>query len=306
MIYITQGHEKGIGLEVFFKSFLTLSPNFDKQFTLIVNSQTLLENLKLLKLNYIISPGLLAIQNRNLRLIEFNDQSKPQSTVALEIALKEIQHHQDTLITLPTSKDQLLINNQHCLGYTEYLRNQFNLPDLAMFFYSESLKVLLLTDHLQLKEVPDTLNENLVIKKVSSAIAQFKFNNIYFAGINPHAGEGGLLGLDDKIISNSIISLQKLYPQINFQGPFSGDVLHYKINSKENQLLVYSFHDQGLVLFKSQQSLMGINITLGLPFLRLSVDHGTGFDIYGKNQANYLGCFYTLKKALEFQDSNEQ
>lgn len=302
MIFVTQGHEKGIGLEVFFKSFLTLSAQYDSCFTLIVHEQTLKDNLNILKLNFTINSNTLLIQKRKLNLILFSDSSRPQSTVSLEIALNELKKNKGSLITLPTSKDQLLLNGHQCLGYTEYFRASFNLPELAMFFYSEHLKVLLLTDHLQLKDVPQSLTENLIVKKVEATLKQFHFEKIYFAGINPHAGESGLLGNEDKIISQAISSLKNLHQGLSFEGPFSGDILHYKINPNENQLLVYSYHDQGLVLFKSRQSLMGINITLGLPFLRLSVDHGTGFDLYGKNQANYLGCFYTLKKAIDFQD----
>lgn len=301
MIFVTQGHEKGIGLEVFLKSFLTMDSSSDDFFTLITNQKTLEENLKFLRLNYSINGNELNLNHRKLKLILINNPRIPQSTESLEIALKLLANQKGSLITLPTSKDQLILNSKQCMGYTEYFREYFLKPELAMFFYSDNLKVLLLTDHLKLSQITSQLTENLILKKVEFALGQFNFNKIYFAGINPHAGENGLLGNEDQIISSTIKTLEKKYPHVSFHGPISGDVLHYKVNAQEKQLLVYSYHDQGLVHFKSQQSLMGINITLGLPFLRLSVDHGTGFDLYGKNQANYLGCFYTLKKALEWK-----
>ena len=131
-----------------------------------------------------------------------------------------------------------------------------------------------------------------IYNKVKTAIPffvnNFKLNTITFAGINPHAGENGLIGTGDENISRAIDILAKEYSNIKFFGPLSGDTLHLKSNSI-NDLLIYCFHDQALSYFKSKTGFLGANITIGLDYLRVSVDHGTAFDLYGKNSADYLG-----------------
>ena len=141
------------------------------------------------------------------------------------------------------------------------------------------------------------------MNKVRTTLDNFKkyffpFEEVVFSGINPHAGENGILGDEEKHIKSAMTDLEKHYGKI-FTGPFSGDTLHHHYLSDKNQLFVYMYHDQGLAQFKSQYGLIGLNITLGLPFLRLSVDHGTAFELYGKNKANISGMLFLLKQAFE-------
>ena len=110
---------------------------------------------------------------------------------------------------------------------------------------------------------------------------------------------------EEKYIKKDILDLEKLYGHI-FSGPFSGDTLHHHQRLDKKQLFVYMYHDQGLAQFKSQYGLIGLNITLGLPFLRLSVDHGTAFDLYGKNKANISGMLFLFKQAFEVVSVNQR
>jgi len=204
----------------------------------------------------------------------------------------------DILITLPTSKDQLKNKGKIRAGYTEFFRSWFSNNTLSMFFKSPRENVLLLSDHVPLNQVCGYLTTKLIFEKTRGAIAAYeKFFNplksVIFAGINPHAGEGGLLGAEDKNIEKAIECLTPLFPHITFLGPFSGDTLHHHPKSEEI-MQIYSTHDQALSKFKSSYGVWGANITLGLPFLRFSVDHGTAFDLYGKNRANYMGSLYLL------------
>lgn len=296
MIYITQGHEKGVGLEIFLKSFLLLSKFEKSQITLVSTKQDLEETLGLLKLSLknffdlkILTPSL--------------DKNTPASTGALLLALKKISP-EDILITLPTSKDQLIFNNKKMEGHTEFFRNYYQNENISMLFYGPSQNILLITDHVPLKNVPSLVSADLVFHKTSSAIIFYKkyfFNieEVIFSGINPHAGENGLLGTEDSCISQAFSRLKTKFPALHVIGPVSGDTLHHYSDSQKKQLFVYMFHDQALAAFKSTHRFIGLNITTGLPFLRASVDHGTAFDLYGKNIANTNGMLFLFKKIFE-------
>lgn len=300
MIYVTQGHEKGIGLEIFLKSFLMLSIEQQKQITLICDLNDLQTNL--LDLHF------KSESFKNLNIINNTKGSSFSSTDSLLTALNLIKE-EDILVTLPTSKDQLKLNGQNRAGYTEFFRAYFGNPNIAMTFKGLHQNILLMTDHLPLKDVPSAINEDLIVNKLSLTLDNFKkyffaFDEVLIAGINPHAGEGGILGNEEIHIRKALVKLEKSYGKI-FKGPLSGDTLHYAENKEKKQLMTYMFHDQGLPQFKSQYGLIGLNITLGLPFLRLSVDHGTAFELYGKNKANITGMLYLLKNCFEVSRVNK-
>ena len=295
MIYVTQGHERGIGLEIFLKSFLLLSKEEKESVTLIVEEKDLdtnLADLKLSKNNF-----------KDLKTIYPKLQTKvPSSTSSLLTALETIKPT-DILITLPTSKDQLLLDNKNMAGYTEFFRSYYKNVNIAMTFKGLSQNVLLITDHLALKDVTTTITKQLIVDKTNTTIEFYKkyfstFDEVVFSGINPHVGENGILGMEDSIINDAIDELKTKHI-LKFSGPFSGDTLHMHTDDNKKQLFVYMYHDQGLAQFKSHHGLIGLNISMGLPFLRLSVDHGTAFDLYGKNKANATGMIFLFKQAFE-------
>lgn len=295
MIYVTQGHEKGIGLEIFLKSFLLLSPHEKSQVVLVADSQVLDQNLKDLNLS--------KASFKDLQLISpLADPSLPSSTRTLVHALNNITED-DILVTLPTSKDQLIYNGKNMAGYTEFFRSFYHNANISMTFRGISQNVLLITDHVALKDVAKIITKDLIVEKTNTTIKFYKkyfstFDEVIFSGINPHVGENGILGKEDFIIKDAIDLLKKDHI-INFSGPYSGDTLHMHNDSSKNQLFVYMFHDQGLAQFKAMHGLIGLNISMGLPFLRLSVDHGTAFDLYGKNKANPTGMIFLFKQAFE-------
>ncbi len=303
-IYVTQGHELGVGLEVFLKSFLQLSISDQKQFILSAYPQSLRETLNSLNIRYQIKGNELIIGNSHLELLPVTGKSPYQTTNTLISCLEKIGE-KDILLTLPTSKDQLENKGKNLSGYTEFLRSYYQTPDVVMFFYSPHVKIFLITDHVPLKDVSSQITSSIIESKVEQVIHGCLKHHLYdpteilFSGINPHAGENGILGNEDAVIKQCLSHLKAKFPQINFQGPLSGDILSLSLEEKKNQILVYMHHDQGLSFFKSQMGLLGINISLGLPFLRVSVDHGTAFSLYGKNQANTSGCLYVIKEILK-------
>ena len=300
MIYVTQGHELGIGLEIFLKSFLLLSREEKKQIRLVVSKKDLEKNYLDLKLNPKLFSDLLIIEN--------NNDTTFSSTNSLVTALN-LMTEKDILVTLPTSKDQLVFNGQNQAGYTEFFRSFYKNKNISMTFKGIAQNVLLITDHIALKDISKTITADLIKNKISLTLDNFKkyfypFNEVILSGINPHAGENGILGNEEKYINEAVIDLEKNYGPI-FHGPYSGDTLHHYHNTSSNQLFVYMYHDQGLAQFKSHYGLIGLNITLGLPFLRLSVDHGTAFSLYGKNKANISGMLFLFKQAFEVISVNK-
>jgi len=297
MIFISQGHESGIGLEVFIKSFLCLDQNFQKKFKLFCIKETLLSNLDELNISYKLANDKINICNSVLNIEFLNKPFFTQSDISLKKSINQIKEN-DILITLPTSKDQFSINNFKPKGHTEFFRKYYSQDDLCMTFISDNFNALLLTDHISISDVEKKLSKEYIINKVSICLDNIHkvstIDEIIFSGVNPHNSEDGLMGYADKYIIESIKVLSAKYSQYSFKGPIPGDTIHTE-RIKPNKLFIYSFHDQGLAPFKLYNGLVGMNITLGLPFVRYSVDHGTAFNIAGKNQANYIGMLYLLR-----------
>lgn len=303
MIHVSQGHERSISLEVFLRSCYLLNSSQLSQILLHADPRSLEQNLKDLRLDYklqdenIVLQGDICIPWKKTQV-----QSSNPSLSSLESALREIQP-KDVLVTLPTSKDQF---PSSLAGHTEYFRKTFSKQDLAMTFFDGRHFTLLVTDHIPLTQVPEAITKEVIFQKTSYALEGIQkyfwpIEKMIFSGINPHAGESGQLGTEDARISKAMGELKGVYPNIGSIGPLSGDTLHNHVSSQQNCLLVYMHHDQALAPFKQKNLFWGSNITFGLPFLRLSVDHGTAFDLYAKKQAQFLGCYDVLLTALRTQ-----
>ena len=298
MIHICPGHEHSISLEILLKSLAHLTPCEIQQIILHVEPNSLAATCQLLNLD---------TQGVQLRIC---DGRPTISTATLLNALQELDPNQDLLITLPTTKDQLIWQNQKMKGYTEFLRHYFNNPNLVMCFQGVNELILLITDHIPLRLVSTTVTAQLIREKVQLFLTTSpKFlppiQRILFSGLNPHAGENGLLGDEDQEIVLAIHHLQRQFPHIIMEGPYSGDALGFYQHNQLNNLLVYMYHDQGLSYFKGKHGIQGCNLTIGLPFLRMSTDHGVASDLYGKNSADYRGLLYVLRQALAIHQRQE-
>ena len=194
------------------------------------------------------------------------------------------------LVTLPINKT-LFKKEIEFIGMTEYLA-KINNKNTFMLMYGERFSVIPITTHINLNEVKKFLNKknldkflNEIIMQTSKKIYNLKFNVIRFLCYNPHCGEGNTIGIEDKIIANSISKFKKI------TGPYAADSAFKNLKIK-NLLFISMYHDQALIPFKILNQ-KGINITMGLNYRRLSPAHGTANDIKFKNIADinsYLAC----------------
>ena len=216
---------------------------------------------------------------------------------AIDMCKANISH---TIITGPLSKESI---NQYCIkfsGHTEYFANAFNIPKVVMMLSNPQLNIALLTTHLPLKDVASqvtTKNLNQTIEVIIKSFAQLlnKHNpKIAICGLNPHAGEGGYLGTEEIEIINPVI--QKWQESgYNISGCYPADTVFTYATKFDVILAMY--HDQGLPVLKYADFINGINITLGLPILRVSVDHGTALDLANTNKANSGSLICAIKFA---------
>jgi 4-hydroxythreonine-4-phosphate dehydrogenase len=298
MIYVSCGYEKGIGLEVFLKSFLCLNNNYQNKFNLVVPVSSLEKTLCSMNLSYELLENSVKFSSQKLRCTFFEETNEPITTTSMNIIMKSITKN-DIFLTLPSNKSEFFLNDENLAGHTEFFRRYFHQKNLTMNFISATESVLLLSDHISIGMVEKELELQNIIDKVRTSLINFPnerlINNVYFSGINPHCGESGIIGESDKVLTEVINLLSLEFKNIKFHGPFAGDTLHFKYSNKK-QLFVYAFHDQGLAPFKLKNGLVGINLTLGMPFKRVSVDHGTASDIFGKNTASYQGMLFLLNE----------
>ncbi len=295
-IYITQGHEQGIGLEVFFKTTLLLSPKSISRVTLLAYPNAVASTLNSLKLPFEVSHDEIIIAGRAIKTIWLNEVNYSQSFTSLQRGMS-LAEKGGILFTLPTSKDQF----PKGAGHTEYFRTHYEKEELGMYFSSPTIKLLLISDHIPLSQVSTSLTEEVIYQRLKSALKSLKdwrwpIDQVLIAGFNPHAGEKGLIGDEDERVNMVINRLRSEVP-FKMSGPLPGDTILLEKRSNDD-LLVYLYHDQGLGVFKGIQGFIGSNITLGLPYPRFSPDHGTSFGLYGKNLADYRGCAYSLKEAF--------
>lgn len=228
-------------------------------------------------------------------------ESGKHAYTVLEYANKMLcKNEYDYLITGPVAKESLWLAGIQCSGQTELLAmlNNLSREEIEMFFVLDNLRIVLATRHVPISEVPKTLKERfraVLDNSINSLnkIWQISQTRIAVAGLNPHAGENGILGNEEKEFMQSIIDQKNKSQSTKISGPFASDSLLAKAAQNylsglepEYDLYIAAYHDQALPLIKGIGGLKAINITAGLPYLRLSVDHGTGFDIAGKGIAS--------------------
>lgn len=299
MIFVTQGSDPSIGLEVFFKSFLSIPREQTPHFKLFASKDITEKTLSSIKVPFKIDESELQVSNRKI-LVKWVSSDNPTLN-SLKAALSIIKKT-DTLITLPSDKKSFSQARNNYSGYTQFFRHHFKNDNLCMVFKGKENTIGLITDHIPLNEVPNISKEDIVnkTKTILSSEDFISTQSILFSGLNPHCGEEGLMGNEDQQITNAIEDLKKSYQKRTFIGPVPADTIwkHPEFYKKET-FTFFMYHDQGLGVFKTRNQLIGANVTYGLDFVRMSVDHGTAPDIAYSNTADYRGCLFVVKEALK-------
>ena len=194
------------------------------------------------------------------------------------------------IVTAPISKEAFALAGYPWRGHTDLLAHLCGSPEVAMMFWSERLRVVLATVHIPLRDVPTALTRDRlrdVIALTAKSLPNFGINTpkLAVAGLNPHAGENGLLGQEEReTIIPAIEDASGL--GVNVLGPFPADTIFVRAARGEFDAVIACYHDQGLIPVKLMAFGRAVNVTLGLPIVRTSVDHGTAFDIAGQGIAD--------------------
>ncbi|MCC2625279.1 MAG: pdxA [Burkholderiales bacterium] len=210
------------------------------------------------------------------------------------------------MITAPVSKEIINAAGYKFYGHTEYLAQKFGRDKVVMMLANPLMRVALLTTHLPLKEVATHVTQANIQQTIEIIRQSFKdyykINNprIGVCGLNPHAGEGGYLGDEEiKIINPKIRQMRDL--GYNISGAYPADTIFNHL--KDFDVILAMYHDQGLPVLKYADFENGINITLGLPILRVSVDHGTALNLAGTGLASSKSLLYAINQTVEFINS---
>tara|TARA_Y100000768_G_scaffold361399_1_gene319428 strand:- start:251 stop:1216 length:966 start_codon:yes stop_codon:yes gene_type:complete len=314
-IIVIAGEPNSIFSEIFFKS---LENKKFRSPIILIASKNLIElqmkklkikkkirliTLENLKKNYLDNKKINLFDvsyNQKKAFDKISNKSNKYIKKSFDIALKILnQKITNKLINGPISKKFFL--KKKYLGITEYLAYKTGTKNYAMLIYNKNLSVCPLTTHLPLKKVSKQINKNIIRKKIKlidifyKKILKLK-PKMAMTGLNPHCESVDNFNEDEKIIKPAIKSLNKYNYKIS--GPFSADTIFLKNNRKKYNVIIGMYHDQVLTPLKTLVEYDAINITLGLPFIRVSPDHGPNEKMLGKNKSNPL----SLIKSLKFLD----
>jgi 4-hydroxythreonine-4-phosphate dehydrogenase len=228
----------------------------------------------------------------NIQPGSLNDIGGKYAIRSLIVAAQCLKDRQiNALVTAPIHKSNTHTNDFNYTGHTPFFKDKFGAKDVVMLLYNQLLKVALVTEHIPVKEVAENITAERISTKVQilndSLVKDFGIDKprIAILGLNPHAGDGGLIGKEEQeTITPAIKKLQE-QGQLVF-GPYSADAFFARNQHIKFDAVLAMYHDQGLIPFKYIADEGGVNYTCGLPVIRTSPDHGTAFDIAGQNIAS--------------------
>ena len=208
------------------------------------------------------------------------------------------------LVTAPINKKNIQSEDFAFPGHTEYLADAFGVKENLMFLVSEDLRVAVVTGHIPLAEVAAVLTRDKITKKINLLLQSLRKDfgirkpRIAVLGLNPHAGEDGLLGSEDAQIIRPAVQDFQNKGHLVF-GPLPADGFFGTQQYKNYDAVLAMYHDQGLIPFKTIAFEQGVNFTAGMPAVRTSPDHGTAYDIAGKNQASEVSMLEAIYAAID-------
>jgi len=327
-IVLSVGDESGVGPEIILKALCSNEIPENVEFILVGSKKHLrytYKHLKSLGIENLANPNNLQIHDLGISLPDnkskssFGNSSFYYLTKAIEIVK---QYPNSALVTGPICKKSWSLAGHYFSGQTEVLAKLCGVKNVGMLFTAKSpitgwrFNTLLATTHIALSEVPNKLNTNLIHSKLD-LLKEFcstytEKPSLKVAGLNPHAGEEGILGNEEKNwLNDSLIAWHERNRDIKLAGPLSPDscwnssakAWRQKDAEKHDGILAM-YHDQGLIPMKVIALNYSVNTTIGLPFIRTSPDHGTGFDIAGKGIAQSQSMVEAIKAAIELATSS--
>tara|TARA_R110002111_G_scaffold202270_1_gene267361 strand:- start:2402 stop:3421 length:1020 start_codon:yes stop_codon:yes gene_type:complete len=307
VIGISIGDINGIGAEVTMKALL--DNRLQKMITPVIygHGKALTFYRKALELNdfnFIQVKSIEEVHHRKINVINVVQESPEvmpgvetrdagsMALAAIDQAIVDLKSGQlDALVTAPLNKNNINSTETPFVGHTEYLTNAFDTKESMMFMVSEDMRIGLVTGHVSLKDIVNGVTEKAIRAKLKIMIRSLKENfgitkpKIAVLGLNPHAGEDGLLGNEEQEIIQPVVKSFKEEGALVF-GPYPSDGFFGMMHQKRFDGVLAMYHDQGLIPFKTLCFDSGVNFTAGLPIIRTSPDHGTAYNIAGKNDAD--------------------
>lgn len=326
-IGISVGDLNGIGMEVIIKSLL--DNRVLEYFTPIVYGNTKnasfhrkANNINDFSFNVIAEasqanpkrPNMINVWQEDVRITlgEENEIGGKYAFLSLERALEDLTAGQiDALVTAPINKHNIQQEGFDFPGHTEYLQSKLNSDDVLMFMISDELRVGVVTGHIPLHEVSSHITEESILKKLRLMHESLKNDfwiqkpKIAVLGLNPHAGDNGIIGTEDDTIVRPTIEKAKEEGILAF-GPYPADGFFAGETYTKFDAVLAMYHDQGLIPFKHIASRKGVNFTAGLPIVRTSPDHGTGYDIAGKNMASHESFLEAIFAAVHIVKNRKE
>lgn len=327
IVGITQGDGNGIGYEVIIKALS--DPRALDSFTPVIYGSSkifgfyrkLIHNIEQMD-TYVITSAQDAKPNKvnivnclpNNVFVE-PGQATPESAKSaiqsLECAVRDIKAGAiDVLVTAPINKRAMVNEGFGYTGHTEYLQKEFNVPEVGMFMISPQMKVGVVTGHIPLKDVSASISTDLILKKLQlmkkSLQRDFGIDEpkIAVLGLNPHCGDGGLLGDEEQSIILPAVKAASDQGILTF-GPYSPDGFFGLGNYSRFDATLAMYHDQGLEPFKALSFENGVNFTSGLPIVRTSPDHGTAYEMAGRDLADPRSMMEAIYDAIDIYNSRK-
>ncbi len=318
---ITQGDGNGIGYEVIIKAFADermldiCTPVIYGSSKIFGFYRKLIHNIEQINTNVIASAKEAHPKRVNIinclpdNVFVEPGQSTPESAksamTSLEYAVRDLKEGNiDALVTAPINKRAMVNEGFGYTGHTEYLEKEFGVDEALMIMVSDQLKVGVVTGHIPLKDVPGKISRELILTKLRLMNSSLKRDfgifspKIAVLGLNPHCGDGGLLGDEEQSVILPAVQ-QASEEGIMAFGPYSPDGFFGLGNYSRFDAVLAMYHDQGLIPFKALAFEIGVNFTAGLPVVRTSPDHGTAYEMAGKDLADPHSMISSIYTAID-------
>lgn len=246
---------------------------------------------------------------------QLNEIGGKYALLSLEQSVAALKDgHIDGLVTAPIHKKNIQSESFNYSGHTPYLKAMFEAQDVLMLMTAENMRVGLVTEHVPIQEVAKYITKENILNKLqllhNSLVKDFGISKpkIAVLGLNPHAGDEGLIGDEEESIIKPAVKDARQQNVLAF-GPYSADAFFARGQYQQFDAVLAMYHDQGLIPFKSLALGEGVNYTAGLPIVRTSPDHGTAFDIAGKNKADassFLQAIYSCVDIIRTRNEYDQ